>query len=192
MTEVPSADLGLGLGHPRATQASPKGHARETQGPIRAKGFVCNENPKTPGGEEEIAKVAGIARILKTMPAANSKRFSPNLLAAFAATKYMPIRAGDHRFIHIWVVVVQGRVVVRSWNDKPSGWYRAFLAQPLGHVRIDDRELPVRAVRVRSAGLNDGADDAFASKYTTKANAQYVKGFTIPKRKATTLELIPA
>ena len=126
------------------------------------------------------------------MPSANSKRFSPELLAGFAATKYMPIRAGDHRFIHIWVVVVQSRVVVRSWNDKPSGWYRAFLAQPLGQVRIDDRELPVRAVRVRSARLNDATDDAFAAKYTTKANAKYVKGFRVPKRKATTLELVPA
>ena len=126
------------------------------------------------------------------MASANSKRFSPDLLAGFAATKYMPIRAGDHRFIHIWVVVVQSRVVVRSWNDKPSGWYRAFLAQPLGHVRLDDRELSVRAVRVRGARLNDGADDAFASKYTTKANAKYVKGFRALKRKATTLELVPA
>jgi hypothetical protein len=126
------------------------------------------------------------------MPSAKSKRFSQDLLAGFAATKYMPIRAGDHRFIHIWVVVVQSRVVVRSWNDKPGGWYRAFLAQPLGHVRIDDHELPVRAVRVRSEQLNDATDDAFASKYTTKANAKYVKGFRVLKRKATTLELIPA
>ena len=126
------------------------------------------------------------------MSSANSKRFSPNLLAAFAATKYMPIRAGDHRFIPIWVVVVQGRVVVRSWNDKPSGWYRAFLTQPLGHVRIDDRELRVRAVPVRSVRLNDATDDAFASKYTTKANAKYVNGFRALKRKATTLELVPA
>lgn len=104
----------------------------------------------------------------------------------------MPIRAGDHRFIYIWVVVVQNRVVVRSWNDKPSGWYRAFLAQPLGHVRIDDRELPVRAIRVRSARLNDGADEAFALKYTSKANLKYVEGFKLPGRKATTLELVPA
>ena len=128
----------------------------------------------------------------KRLKVSNSKRFSPAVLASFAATKYMPIRAGDHRFINIWVVVVQSRVVVRSWNDKPGGWYRAFLAQPLGHVRIDDREIPVRAVRLRSARLNDGADDAFAAKYTTKANASYVKGFRVPKRKATTLELIPA
>lgn len=83
-------------------------------------------------------------------------------------------------------------MVVRSWNDKPNGWYRAFISQPLGHVRIAEHELSVRAVRVRSARLNDATDEAFAAKYTTKANAKYVKGFRDPKRKATTLELIPA
>ena len=123
------------------------------------------------------------------VPAAKS--FPSKILAGFEATKYMPIRAGDHRFIHIWVVVVQDRVIVRSWNDKPSGWYRAFRSQPLGHIRLDDRELPVRAVPVRSTRLNDATDDAFALKYTTKANAKYVKGFRSPKRKATTLELVP-
>ena len=83
-------------------------------------------------------------------------------------------------------------MIVRSWNDKPSGWYRAFLAHPLGHVRIDDRELPVRAVPVRNTRLNDAIDEAFAEKYTTKANLKYVEGFRLAKRKATTLELIPA
>src|ERR1041385_2874190 len=85
----------------------------------------------------------------KGLKASAAKRFPSKILAGFEATKYMPIRAGDHRSIHIWVVVVQNRVVVRSWNDKPGGWYRAFLAQPLGHVRIDDRELPVRARKAR-------------------------------------------
>lgn len=106
--------------------------------------------------------------------------------------EYLYIRTGDHRFIPIWVVVVDGRVVVRSWNDKPDGWYRAFLSHACGAVRIDGREVPVRAVRVRSSGLNDAADAAYASKYRTKANAKYVEGFKHAKRKATTLELIPA
>jgi hypothetical protein len=99
---------------------------------------------------------------------------------------------GDHRFIPIWVVVVDGRVIVRSWNDKTDGWYRAFLSHPEGAVRIDDREVPVRAVRLRSSRLNDAADDTYASKYTTKANKKYVEGFRLPGRKATTLELLPA
>src|ERR1041385_363080 len=106
----------------------------------------------------------------KGLKASAAKRFPSKILAGFETTKYMPIRAGDHRFVYIWVVVVQNRVVVRSWNDKPSGWYRAFLSNPLGHVRLDEHEVPVRAVPVRSARLNDGADEAFAVKYTSKGN----------------------
>ncbi len=120
-----------------------------------------------------------------------TRRFPKATLAGFEATKYLYIRAGAHRFIPIWVVVVDGRVIVRSWNDKPDGWYRAFLSQRHGAVQIDGEEVPVRAIRVRGSRLNDGADAAYASKYTTKANAKYVEGLRRPKRKATTLELLP-
>jgi len=119
------------------------------------------------------------------------KRLSPKVLAAFATTKYLYIRSGDHRFVAVWVVVVEERVIVRSWNDKPGGWYRAFLAQPCGHVRIDDREAPVRAVPLRNQRISDAADVAYGAKYTTKANAKYVQGFKDPGRKAATLELVP-
>ena len=121
-----------------------------------------------------------------------TRRFPQTTLAGFEAIKYLYIRAGDHRFIPIWVVVVEGRVIVRSWNDKPDGWYRAFLSHGRGTAKLDDEEVPLRAVRLRSVRLNDAADAAYASKYTTKANAKYVKGFKEQKRKANTLELIPA
>jgi hypothetical protein len=121
-----------------------------------------------------------------------TQRFPQAALAGFQATKYLRIRVGDHRFIPIWVVVVECRVIVRSWNDKPGGWYRAFLAQRKGAVQIEGEEVPVRAVRLRGARLNDAADCAYAEKYTTKANAKYVKGFKTQRRKATTLELVPA
>lgn len=104
----------------------------------------------------------------------------------------MKIRAGDHRFIHVWVAVVDGRVLVRSWNDKPTGWFRAFRAEPRGAILLGDRELPVRARQVRSARLNAALDSAYAAKYDTKANQKYVKGFATPRRHATTLELLPA
>jgi len=121
-----------------------------------------------------------------------TRRFPQTALAGFESTKYLYIRAGDHRFIPIWVVVVDGRVIVRSWNDKANGWYRAFLSHRCGAVRIGDDEVSVRAVRVRSARLSGAADGAYSSKYTTKVNAKYVKGFRTQRRKATTLELVPA
>ena len=112
---------------------------------------------------------------------------------AFDACKYLYIRSGDHRFIGIWVVVVEGRVLVRSWNDKPAGWYRAFLKHPRGDVRLSKNgdDIPIRASRLRSARLLDAACDAYAAKYDTKSNRQFVKGFRTAVRKATTLELVP-
>ena len=121
-----------------------------------------------------------------------SKRFPSRIITAVDATKYLRIRSGDHRSIHVWVVVVKDRVIVRSWNDNPSGWYRAFLTEPRGAIEVNRTEIPVRATRVRSAKLNDAADDAYAAKYTTKSNLKYVRGFKTARRKAATLELRPA
>jgi hypothetical protein len=120
------------------------------------------------------------------------KRFSPRVAAEIADTKYVKIRCGDHRYIHIWVVVVDGRVVVRPWNDMPGGWYRAFLEDPNGSIQLGDKDVPIRATRVRSARLNDAACMAYCEKYTTKANRKYVEGFAEAERKARTLELVPA
>ena len=119
-------------------------------------------------------------------------RFSRPTLAAIEATKYLYIRAGaTHRYIPIWVVVVSDRVLIRSWNDKPGGWYRAFRREKSGTIRVGEREIGVRAVPVRSVRLTDAADGAYGEKYTTKANRPYVRGFAVARRRATSLELLP-
>lgn len=120
------------------------------------------------------------------------KHFTAAHTRAIDAIKYMYIRAGDaHRFVFIWVVVVHGRVLVRPWNNKATSWYRAFLEDPRGAIKIGEREVPIRAKPVRSVKLNDAMDVAYAEKYDTKANQQYVTGFATAKRRATTLELVP-
>jgi hypothetical protein len=119
-------------------------------------------------------------------------KFSAASARTINETKYFRIRAGDaHRFIAIWVVVVEDRVFVRPWNDETNGWYRAFLKDPKGAVLVGTKEVPVRAKPAKSAKLNDAIDAAYAAKYTTKPNQTYVVGFATPKRRATSLELIP-
>ena len=121
------------------------------------------------------------------------KAFGAAALRVIAATGYFYLRAGPkHRFIPVWVVVVDGRVLVRSWNDTRGGWYRAFRKEPVGAARIGSREVAVRARAVRGAKLVAAMDVAYAEKYVTKANLKYVKGFATAKRRATTLELVPA
>ena len=122
-----------------------------------------------------------------------TKSFPSKTISEISKTKYFYLRAGaDHKFIPVWDVVVDGRVLVRPWNDKAKGWYRTFLADGNGAVKVDEKEVPVRAVPVKTKALLDAMDAAYAAKYTTKANRPYVTGFATPKRRATTLELIPA
>jgi hypothetical protein len=80
---------------------------------------------------------------------------------------------------------------VRSWNDKPTGWYRAFRAQPLGSIQLAGREIAVRARQLRGERLRDAVTRAYAGKYDTKASEKWVRGFAEPGRAANTLELLP-
>ena len=119
-------------------------------------------------------------------------RFPARIVCATPREQVLRIRAGsDHRFIGIWVVVVNGRVFVRSWNDKPDGWYRAFLDEPRGAILIGEREIPIRARRAATARFVADVEAAYAEKYTTAASRRYVLGFRRPRRRATTTELVP-
>jgi hypothetical protein len=115
------------------------------------------------------------------------------VIAALDAAKIIGLRAGlgPHRFLGVWVVVVDGRAFVRPWNDKPHGWYRAFLEDPRGVLQVAERELPIRMSRARGERLMDAIDAAYAAKYPTPGSRQYVRGFKTPRRRATTLEIKP-
>jgi hypothetical protein len=119
-------------------------------------------------------------------------RFSPDDLDAFRAAKILGVRSGsDHRPTGVWVVVVAGRVFVRSWNDRPTGWFRAFLAEPRGSGRLPDRELPVLGIPTPDEALQRAVTAAYAEKYPTSGSRKWVEGFAEEARMRTTLELVP-
>lgn len=120
-------------------------------------------------------------------------RFSGSLVGDFDKAKILGVRSGTkHRYTGVWVVVVEGRVFVRSWNDAPAGWFRAFRAEPRGSVQLDGADIAVRARVPRGARLLAAVSDAYGAKYPTKGSAKWVAGFREPGRVATTLELVPA
>jgi hypothetical protein len=122
-----------------------------------------------------------------------ARRFPTATLEELATAKILGVRAGPgHRYTGVWVVVVEGRAFVRSWNDKPTGWYRAFHAEPLGSIQLAGREIPVRARRTRGERLRDAVTRAYAEKYDTRASEKWVRGFAEPHRAVATLELVPA
>lgn len=118
--------------------------------------------------------------------------FGDDIVEAFRNAKILGVRAGtEHRYTGVWVVVVEGRVFVRSWNDKPTGWFRAFRREPVGAVQVAGLEIPVRAKLTRSARLREAVTVAFGQKYNTKASRKWVEGFGEPTRELATLELVP-
>ena len=121
------------------------------------------------------------------------RRFTGEVLTVIRDAKILGIRAGNgpHRFIGIWAVVVQDRVFVRSWSLKPRSWYRTFLEEPHGAVRIAGREIAIRAVRTRSERLKDAVDRAYLGKYNTPGSMKYARELGRAKSRDTTTELVP-
>jgi len=122
-----------------------------------------------------------------------NKHFSDDLPAVLQKSLGLHIRAGTgaHRFIGIWFVVVDSRVLVRSWSMKPGGWYRTFLKEPRGAIQVGKSEIPVRAKHIRSERLRNAIDRAYLAKYNSKGAIKYAKDLASPKSRATTLELVP-
>ena len=124
-----------------------------------------------------------------------AKRFATSVVRAVDESKILGVRAGrksDHRFIGVWPVVVDGRILVRSWTLKPNGWYRTFLADPYGTIQVGARKIAVRAVRIRSERIRDEVEAAYAVKYPTPGSRKYVRGFRTARRREATVEFVPA
>jgi hypothetical protein len=121
------------------------------------------------------------------------QRFSDDILAVLQETNGLRLRAGSgaHRFIGVWVVVVKGRVFVRSWSVKPNGWYRTLLKEPRGTIQVAKYEVAVRAVPIRSVRLRDAVNRAYLDKYNTAGALKYAKDLAQAKSRATTTELVP-
>lgn len=123
---------------------------------------------------------------------AKADTFAADIVEAFRKSKIMGVRAGtEHRHIGVWVVVVDGRVFARSWNDKPTGWFQAFRKQASGAVQVGDLELPVRGRVVRTARIRDAVTAAYGEKYPTKGSRKWVEGFAEAERVVNTIEFIP-
>jgi hypothetical protein len=120
-------------------------------------------------------------------------RLSARRIAEIDAAKVLYIRAGSHsrhRFIGIWVVVVNDRAFVRSWTVKPGGWYRTFLDDPHGTIKIGERNVRIRAVPISGERLRDAVSQAYAAKYASPGSRKYVRGFRAKRRRAATMELV--
>jgi hypothetical protein len=121
--------------------------------------------------------------------------FSQETLATINKDRILGIRAGSdskHRVIGIWVVVVDGRVFVRSYTMKPGGWWRTFLEDPYGEMFVSKRKrgIKIRAVQTRSEKLKDAVSTAYKEKYNTRGSVGYVEEMSKKPLRDTTTELV--
>jgi hypothetical protein len=124
---------------------------------------------------------------------AKNETFADDVLDALRNAKILGVRSGsEHRYTGVWVVMIDNRVFVRSWYDKPTGWFRAFKKEPIGTIQAGKLEIPVRGKPVRSVRMRNAVTVAFGEKYNTKGSKVWVDGFAEPARVLTTLEFVPA
>lgn len=122
------------------------------------------------------------------------KRFPNEILAQLQKGKIIGIRAGSdslHKVIGVWMVVVEGRIFVRSWSMSPRSWWRTFLEDPYGIMTIGTKEISIRAIQTRSERIKDLVSAAYKEKYNTPGSVQYVKDMSRKKSRDTTTELVP-
>lgn len=105
--------------------------------------------------------------------------------------KGLRLRAGDgdHRLIDIWFVLVEDRVLVRSWSVKANGWYRTFLSEPRGTIQISDWKIAVSAVHIRTERLRDAVDQAYLDKYNTAGALKVCRGSKVQEQTTELLQI---
>ena len=96
----------------------------------------------------------------------------------------------EHRTI-VWVVVVEGKVYVRSVRSQKGRCYREISSNPEGALHVGDERIPVYAASATDETTVDAVSDAIRSKYVESwpgPTAAMVRPEVLP----TTLKLSPA
>jgi hypothetical protein len=145
------------------------------------------------GAKRRVAHRHPLPNAANAIRRTTKRQFPDDILAVLRKAKSLRIRAGigDHRLIGIWFVMVKERVFVRSWSVKPNGWYRTFLKEPRGAIRVADHEIAVGAVRINSKRVRNEIDCAYLEKYHTKWELKYAEDLGSAKSRATTIEITP-
>jgi hypothetical protein len=89
----------------------------------------------------------------------------------------------------VWVVSVDGQVVVRSWYRRESGWFGAAVRSHRAGVRVPGllADVTVEDVGEGAGDLRAGVDAAYRRKYGAGAGSMVTDAAA-----ATTLRLVPS
>jgi len=112
-------------------------------------------------------------------------------LSCIEETITTKIRQGyTHRFIDMWMVIVDKRVFSRSVEGTSTGWYAKFLGDKNGEIQCGDETYQIHGIVPTDVQeFNPRISEAYLTKYSTiyPSIAKKMAGENLYKR---TIELI--
>lgn len=106
-------------------------------------------------------------------------------------TNLPKIRVGDHRFINIWIVVVENRMFCRQYEFSSESWYHAFLKNETGAIKCGSLEFEVRGQIPEDLDeINIKINRAYIEKYGEGEYPDTAIEMTEPPYMKKTMELI--
>jgi hypothetical protein len=96
------------------------------------------------------------------------------------------------RWVPIWVVGVGGRIYVRTWQRRDTGWFGQVLGSRRARIRVADfvADVAVEDIGEGEADLRAEVDAAYRTKYG-HYGATSVDRMVTDDAAAATLQLIP-
>lgn len=115
-----------------------------------------------------------------------------NLIQCINNTDITTIRQGEkHKFIDMWMVVVDDRIFARSWRGAKNGWYYKFLKDSKGAIQCGDKFYEIEGIVPNDLDeLNQKINEAYTQKYGNGEYPKIAKEMIEPERMNRTLELI--
>ncbi len=119
-------------------------------------------------------------------------RFPDSFYKFIQNNTLIEIKGGKQRetFLHIWIVEVNNRLFVRSWNKSPRSWFTDFLKTGVGQLKYGEKIINVKGKKLpKNDKTNLLINDAYLNKYNQERNLKYAEGISQPEYADYTMEL---
>lgn len=119
-------------------------------------------------------------------------RFPDSFYEHIKNNTLIDIKGGRERetFLSIWMVEVNDRLFVRSWNKSPRSWFTDFIKTGVGQVKYGKNIINVKGKKLpKNDKTNLLIDAAYLNKYNQEWNLKYAEGISQPEYANYTIEL---
>ncbi len=119
--------------------------------------------------------------------------FSKDFYEYLEKNTLVEIKGGQKRltFLQIWMVEIDKRVFVRSWNKSEKSWFTEFENSGNGQIKYGEKIIKVKGKKVdKNDKINLTISKAYLDKYSQPENNEYSNGISQPQYFDYTMEFI--